>query len=156
VVAPGVRLVRAVWARIGVLIVADAGHLGIRAERAGRVCVLSVSGELDFLCAESLVRRARGLVDGRAERLVLDLSGLMFADCAGVRALAAVTGLVPGHCPVIVRSASPGVRRILELTGADLESRRGAAVPGPGGRRDGPYSRRVAGRGRVMVPPPGM
>jgi anti-anti-sigma factor len=120
------------------------------------VCVLSVSGELDFLSAGSLVRRARGLVDGRAERLVLDLSGLMFADCAGVRALAAVAGLVSDHCPVIVRSARPAVRRILELLGADLESRRGPAVPGPGGRRDGPYARRAAGRRRVMVPPLGM
>ena len=60
------------------------------------------------------------------ERLVPDVSGLPFADCAGVRALAAVAGLVPDHCPVIVRSARPAVRRILELTGADLESGRGA------------------------------
>lgn len=123
------------------------------------MCVLSVSGELDFLSAGSLVRQARGLVDGRAERLVLDLSGLMFADCAGVRALAAVAGLVPDYCPVIVRSAQPAVRRILELLGADLETGRtgrGAAVPGPGRRHDGPYVRRAAGRRRVMVMPPGM
>jgi anti-anti-sigma factor len=151
-----VRLVRVAWARIGALTVADAGHLKVRGERAGGVCVLSVSGELDFLCAGSLVRRARGLVDGRAERLVLDLSGLMFTDCAGARALAAVANLVPGHCPVIVRSAQPAVRRILELMGADLESGRGAALPGPGGQRDGPCSHRAAGRRRAVVAPPGM
>jgi anti-anti-sigma factor len=112
------------------------------------VCVLSVSGELDFLCAGSLVRRARGLVDGRAERLVLDLSGLMFADCAGARALAAVAGLVPGHCPVIVRSAQPAVRRILELMGADLESGRGAALPGAGRAAGWPV---LAPRGRAQA-----
>jgi anti-anti-sigma regulatory factor len=89
------------------------------------------------------------------ERLVPDVSGLPFADCAGVRALAAVAGLVPDHCPVIVRSARPAVRRILELTGADLESGRGAPYRA-GGRPDGRYSRRAAGRRCVMVPPPGL
>jgi hypothetical protein len=51
VVAPGgVRLVRVAWARIGALTVADTGHLEVRGERVGEVCVLSVSGELDFEC----------------------------------------------------------------------------------------------------------
>ena len=56
---------------------------------------------------------------------MLDLSGLVFADCAGVRAQAGVTDMVPGTCPVIIRSAGPPVRRILKLMG--LEDRPGQA-----------------------------
>lgn len=105
---------------------ADAGHLWVRATRDGRVCVLSIGGELDFGSAGGFSERARRLVDVRAERLVLDLSGLMFADCAGARALAGVTDMVPGDCPVIIRSARPAVRRMLDLMGLDLEAARGA------------------------------
>ena len=61
---------------------------------------------------------------------MLDLAGLVFADCAGVRALAGVTGMVPGTCPVIVRSACPLVRRILELMGLeDCPGQAGRAFP---------------------------
>jgi anti-anti-sigma factor len=123
------RLIR-LAGRIGALTMADAGHLRVRAGGSGGVCVLWVSGELDALSADGFAKQARGLIDRRAERLVLDLSGLLYADCAGVRALAAMTGLVPGDCPVIVRSARPIVRRVLELTGVALESRRDRAVTG--------------------------
>lgn len=109
---------------------ADCGHLKVSAENGGGVCLLSVSGELDFASAEDFTVRARRLVDGRPKRLVLDLAGLVFADCAGVRALAGVTGMVPGTCPVIVRSACPLVRRILELMGLeDCPGQAGRAFP---------------------------
>jgi anti-anti-sigma factor len=62
---------------------ADCGHLKVRVKHGGGVCLLPVSGELDFASAEDFTEWARRLVDGRTERLVLDLSGLVFADCAG-------------------------------------------------------------------------
>jgi anti-anti-sigma factor len=105
----------------------DAGYLCFRVERDGAVCVLSVIGVLDFLTAEGFAERAGLAVGGRAERLVLDLSGLAFADCCGARALAAVTRAAPGDCPVIVRSARPVVRRLLDLMNLDLESGHGEA-----------------------------
>jgi anti-anti-sigma factor len=114
--------------------VVDAGQVSVRVAYVGAVCVLSVSGELDLICADSFAERARRLVDAQAERLVLDVSGLMFADCAGARRLADVTGMVPDDCPVIVRSARPVVRRVLELMGLDLESARSRADRGRPGR----------------------
>jgi anti-sigma B factor antagonist len=120
--------------------VVGVGYLGFRVQRDGAVCVLSVSGELDFVTADGFAERARLAVGGRAERLVLDLSGLAFADCCGARALAAVTRGVPGDCPVIVRSAGPVVRRLLDLMGLDLESRRGEADADLAGRADAEHS----------------
>jgi len=125
----------------------DAGQVSVRVAYAGRVCVLSVSGELDLICADSFAERARRLVDGQAERLVLDLSGLIFADCAGARRLADVTGMVPDDCPVIVRSARPVVLRVLELMGLDLESARSRADRGRPQRPGADRPRAAPGHG---------
>ena len=100
-------------------------------ERDGAVCVLKVSGELDFLTAAEFAQHARLVAEAGPERLVLDLSDLAFADCCGARALAAAVRAVPG-CPVIVRSVRPMVRRLLDLLGLNLEHR---DIPEPGADR---------------------
>ena len=95
--------------------------LTIKTSRDGPVCTLTLSGDLDFSQADGFLQQAAQAVDGRTERLVLDLAGVRFLDCAGVRALALATRFVPRGCPVVVRSLSPVARRILELVGLDLE-----------------------------------
>src|SRR6266480_488656 len=95
--------------------------LTIKTSRDGPVCVLTVSGDLDLSQADGFLQLAARAIDGRTERLVLDLAGVTFLDCAGVRALAIATRFVPRGCPVVVRSLSPTARRILELVGLDLE-----------------------------------
>jgi anti-anti-sigma regulatory factor len=89
---------------------------------------------LDLLTADGFEARAGQVIDDQAEQLVLDLSGLLFLDCRGSRALAAVTRAVPEECPVVVRSARPAVRRLLGLLGLDLETRHGEAGAGPAQR----------------------
>jgi anti-anti-sigma factor len=116
--------------------VADAGFTRVRVESYGLVCVLAVSGELDIVTAAGFAADASGMVDAQAERLVLDLSALRFIDCSGARALAAVTHVVRGDCPVVVRSVHPAVRRVLQLMGLNLERRLSAAGAVPGGRPD--------------------
>jgi hypothetical protein len=59
-------------------------------------------------------------VDDLTERLGFDLAGVLFLDCAGVRALRIATRFAPGDCPVIIGSLSPMPRRIAELLGLDL------------------------------------
>ena len=80
-----------------------------------------------------LAESAAAALKTPAERFVLDLSRLSFIDCCGVRVLAAITRTIPAGCPVIVRSVSPAVRRVLDLMGLNLESR--AMVPGNGAAR---------------------
>ena len=69
--------------------------LTVTITREGRVCVLSVSGELDIAAAPALTRQAAAALQDPAERLIVGLSGLAFLDCCGARALAAVTRAAP-------------------------------------------------------------
>jgi anti-anti-sigma factor len=102
--------------------------LAIKAVRAGPVSTLTLRGDLDLGAVSELLIRAAAAVDSRTERLVLDLAGLTFLDCAGARALAMAAGFAPAGCPVILRSLHPGAARVLDLLGLDLENS-GAAGP---------------------------
>jgi anti-anti-sigma factor len=114
----------------------DADELTVKAVRDGAVCTLIVGGALDSLAADGFLQQAARVLDDRVERLVLDLAGVTFLDCAGVRALAIATCFAPGGCPVIIRSLSSPARRIITVLGTeDLENlRRLTAGPQP---RDG-------------------
>ena len=87
----------------------------------GPVCTLTLSGDLDFAEAGGFLQQAALAIDNQTERLVLDLAGVAFLDCAGARALTIAMRFVPSGCPVIVRSLSPMARRTLALLGLDLE-----------------------------------
>jgi anti-anti-sigma factor len=128
-------------------------HLTIKVVRDGRICVLTLSGDLDFLAVPGFLIYAAQVIDEPTERFVLDLGGLTFLDCAGARALAAVTNLLPSGCPVIIRSLSPAARQILDLLDMDLrqepsvEDAHGAGLFGqPGGSV--PLSQRARPAGR--------
>ncbi|MFD2351268.1 STAS domain-containing protein [Nonomuraea ferruginea] len=81
-----------------------ADHVGLRIE-----------GELDRATLPAL----SSALDSMASRgsFSVDLSGLVFCDVGGLRALVtAAAGLRSGHT-LTLRSPSPQVRRLLELTG---------------------------------------
>lgn len=101
----------------------EVDYLTAEVEQNGPVCVLTIGGELDVLTVANLAKPATAALKVQAERFVLDLSGLTFIDCCGARALATMTRAVPADCPVVVRSASPAVRRVLDLLGMNLELR---------------------------------
>lgn len=105
-----------------------APFLRVRVERDGGVCVLAVSGELDIATTPELARQAAAALEIPPARLVLDLSGLDFIDCAGAGALAAVIEALPTDCPVTVGSISCMAQRVLgvlSMFGLSLER------PGP-------------------------
>ena|SRR5690349_2539141 len=97
----------------------DADDLTVKTVRDGTVCTLILRGSLDLLAAGEFLQQAARTLDDRIERLVLDLAGVTFLDCAGVRALAIATCFAPGGCPVIIRSLSPPARRIITILGTD-------------------------------------
>ena len=115
----------------------DVRALTIKAVRDGPVCTLILSGDLDFPATGGFLEQAALAVDDRTERLVYDLAGVTFLDCAGVRALSIAARLAPGGCPVIIRSLSPMARRIAGLL--DLENLRRLSLGRelPDGLRDG-------------------
>jgi anti-sigma B factor antagonist len=96
--------------------------LTVTVKQAGRVCVVSVSGELDIATAPALAEQIAALPGG-IERLIMDLSGLQFIDCCGARLLAGVTSAVPPGCMVVVRGATGQVRKVLDILGVLLQQR---------------------------------
>ena len=100
----------------------DEHALTIKTIRDGPVCVLALTGDLDFFETGRFLEQAVLAVDNRTERLVLDLAGVTFLDCAGIRALATAASFASSGCPVIIRSLSPMARRILELLDLDIEN----------------------------------
>jgi anti-anti-sigma factor len=118
----------------------DVDDLTVQTVRDGAVCTLILRGALDLLAAGEFLQQAARVLDDRIERLVLDLAGVTFLDCAGVRALAIATCFAPDGCPVIIRSLSLPARRIITVQGIDdIENlRRLTTGPQPqNGRRDG-------------------
>lgn len=109
----------------------DAPYLTVNVEHDGPVCVLALHGELDIITVPAFTERMSQVGWDSAERVILDMSELSFADCAGARALAATVRTVPADCALIVRSLQPKVRRMFELTGLNLETLRPAPGPHP-------------------------
>jgi anti-anti-sigma factor len=96
-------------------------NLTVTAERCGPLCMLSVSGDLDMSSAGQFPGLVAAVINGHAGRVVVDMSGVRFIDCAGARALASVARGVPGGSSVVVRSLRPPVRRLLDQLGLDLD-----------------------------------
>ena len=114
----------------------DAHALTVKTVRDGPARTLILRGDLDLPATGRFLEQAALAAGDQAGRLGFDLAGVLFPDCAGVRALRIAARLAPGRCPVITGSLRPMPRRIVELLGLDPASLREL---GPGhGRRDGP------------------
>jgi anti-sigma B factor antagonist len=96
--------------------------------------VVTLSGEADLASARELSDILTTQLAGGAQRLMVDLSGLRFADSASVRALvlAGKTLRERGGTLVLARPQR-AVARVLELMGVDqLLVMQGGAPQGPG------------------------
>jgi anti-sigma B factor antagonist len=116
--------------------------LRVKIKHDSRAVTVSVSGELDIASAPALAERAGRALEIPAERVVLDLSGLTFIDCAGGRALIALTSATAPGCPVVVRGASHRVRKVLAILDASLE-RSSALEPADGTEQAGSRAREL-------------
>jgi anti-anti-sigma factor len=92
---------------------------GIDTRRQGAAIHFAVSGELDIATGAALVEALRTARDSGAGLAVVDLEQVGFMDSEGLRALLAAKRMLHSHgFPVALVRASPAVRRIVELTGA--------------------------------------
>lgn len=81
---------------------------------------VTVRGELDHASAPELDELLTTEVRvRRPRRVVLDLRGVTFIDCAGLRPVARAQRLLSPECPLVLRSPSAAVRRLLTITGMD-------------------------------------
>jgi anti-anti-sigma factor len=91
--------------------------LEIGAAAAAGTATLVISGELDVTTRPLLSRQLAQILEGRPQRLVFDMSGVDFIDCAAIRLIALTGRFLPEGRRPVIRSPSPVVRRLLELTG---------------------------------------
>jgi anti-sigma B factor antagonist len=84
------------------------------------VRVLAVTGELDIATAPDLCTRLDSRRSGRRPRLLVDLTGVGFCDCTGLRALLGAASEIraQGGRFAIVCPPSGDVARLLGVVGA--------------------------------------
>ena len=120
--------------------------------RSERACVVAaLSGELDIACAPALREQFLGLFRPGANRLVIDLSAVSYADASGVAALVS-TGRRAGLLGGFLRLAAPApaVAKVLHITGLhqqlDIFPTVQAAITSPGRGQHRPYGKADANR----------
>jgi anti-sigma B factor antagonist len=93
------------------------GTFSVTIEHRGGTVLVRPSGDLDLLTAPRLEQALVGAL--REDRAVLvDLSDVPFADCAGLRPIRrAIEGSTASAAKVRMVGARPKVERVLRLTG---------------------------------------
>ncbi|MBN1529194.1 MAG: STAS domain-containing protein [Thermoleophilaceae bacterium] len=93
--------------------------LRLQSRRDGDTHSVSAEGELDLSSSPALERELSVARESDAEQIVLDLTGLTFVDCAGLRVILCMDARSsdrPGRFKV--RPAPEKVHRIFSLTSA--------------------------------------
>jgi anti-anti-sigma factor len=95
------------------------GRVAIEVDVRPEATTVLIRGELDLMSLPALAGLLTEVGRDRPGRLVFDLARTSFMDCGSARLIAGSgQWLRAGRRPVI-RSAGPGVRRILGLTGLE-------------------------------------
>lgn len=100
--------------------------LAIATERRGERLVVRLTGDLDVSNRDELREVLDALLAAGSPHLVVDVSGLAFADCAGLSVLIEARERLAGRGRTLtVTAPQPIVRRLLEITGMDVVFRLG-------------------------------
>jgi anti-sigma B factor antagonist len=83
----------------------------------GGTVTMVIRGELDLASSPALAARLSQLPPGEPRRLVFDMTGVSFIDCAAARLIADTARLLPAGQRPVVLSPRQLVRRVLDLTG---------------------------------------
>jgi anti-anti-sigma factor len=96
-----------------------ASRVAMDVEVSSGTTTVFIIGELDLATMPFVSGQLTLILETRPERLVLDLTRTVFVDCGSARMIVATGRSLPAGQRPIIRRPSPGVRRILELTGLD-------------------------------------
>lgn len=105
--------------------------LGVRMHWQGQDATVELDGELDCFTAPVLAAELARALPRKPARLVLDLSRLAFMDCAGVSVIVRARRMLPGDRPIVLKSPSRTVRKVLEITHMDHVCQISAAAAAP-------------------------
>jgi anti-anti-sigma factor len=86
--------------------------------KEGGVTVLTMSGRLDGATAPATEEKVLALINGGADRLVIDCAGLDYISSAGLRILLmAAKRLTPPRGKLALAAPKPQVRDVLDIAG---------------------------------------
>ncbi len=91
----------------------DVSTLQIETLHEDQDTVVLVAGELDMSSAPLLTRAMVDAAEHEKKTVTIDAAGITFCDSTGLRSLLGA----PGPRPVVLRSPSDVLTRLLELTG---------------------------------------
>ena len=101
-------------------------YLSVTTELSGHRIIVRLRGELDVMSSDSLRKALEAILDAEPMPVVVDMSGLSFADCGGMSVLIGLRKHLAAHGhEVTVTAPQPIVRRMLALTGMDTLFRLG-------------------------------
>jgi anti-anti-sigma factor len=96
----------------------DAPSFTVETVTDGARTVLALRGELDAYTSAELAAAVADQGDVAGRHVILDLGAVGFVDSAGLSALvAAVTAVREGGGAVSMRSMTPQLRKLFEITG---------------------------------------
>jgi anti-anti-sigma factor len=96
------------------------GELTTSSQREGHVHTLYVAGELDLATADRMQAELECIESTDATSIVIDLAGLTFMDCTGMRLLLRAGARSPTSAHrLTLRPGNPAVQRVFALCGAD-------------------------------------
>ena len=95
----------------------SAGALMIEVSVGPDLVTVTLGGDLDVTMAAPLRAQLARVVAARPGRLVFDLAQVGFIDCACARLIAGAGRSLPAGRRPAIHSASPMVRRVLDLSG---------------------------------------
>ena len=78
-------------------------------------------GEVDVTTVPSLSRFLEQVLERGPRKLVFDLAGVLFLDCAAARTIAGTGCALPGGQRPVLCRPRPVVRRLLSVTGLDAQ-----------------------------------
>jgi anti-anti-sigma factor len=78
-----------------------------------------IDGELDLVTKAFLAERLTLILRENPRRLVLDVERTSFMDCGCAQVIGNAARSMPADGCLVIRRLSPGIRRVLELTGVD-------------------------------------
>ncbi|HEU5392931.1 MAG TPA: STAS domain-containing protein [Streptosporangiaceae bacterium] len=83
--------------------------------------VIMMCGDLDITVDAALSERLAEIMQKKPARLIFDLGGVEFMDCAAARTLLSAARSLPDGQRPVIRSAGPLVRRLLAVTRLDTQ-----------------------------------
>jgi anti-sigma B factor antagonist len=99
-------------------VIPSSAQLDIATRTYGSTVTLTLTGELDLAVADELAHVLHRALAQRPNILVLDLSGVTFVDCAGIRAVVAAQRQTAAHAAHLsIIPAPERVHQVFVLAG---------------------------------------